>query len=144
MMLEKCMKKNLKKVTKTATALGLGMCACINSPLASAAMPENWYGGASLGQSIANVDDGRIRSELLGSGIAITSIGDNERDLGYKLFGGYQFNKNVALEAGYFHLGEFGFDANTSPTGTLHGKIKARGVNVDVVGLLPLDSIPNL
>ncbi len=131
------MNKNMKRV-KTAGALGLSLCALINSPFASAAMPANWYVGASLGQSIANVDDDRIRSELLGSGLAVTSIGDNERDLGYKLFGGYQFNRNIALEAGYFHLGEFGFEANTSPAGTLRGKIKARGVNVDIVGLLPL------
>ena len=132
------MKKNMKKaVIKTVGAVSFVGCAVMNSQFAMAA-PSDWYGGFGVGQSRAEVDDGRIRSELLGSGLTVTSIGDNERDLAYKLFGGYKINRNFALEAGFFHLGEFGFEATTSPAGTLSGKTKLRGLNFDAVGLLPL------
>ena len=132
------MKKSMKRAIKTVGALGLTGCAVMNSPLVMAEEYPEWYGGFGVGQSRANIDDGRIRDELLGSGLTVTGIGDNERDLAYKLFGGYSFSRNVALEAGYFNLGTFGFDATTSPTGTLAGSVKMHGFNIDVVGSLPL------
>ena len=132
------MKRNMKKaVIKTVGAVGFVSCSVMNGQLALAAASD-WYGGFGVGQSRAEVDDDRIRAELLGSGLNITSIGDNERDLAYKIFGGYKLNKNFALEAGYFHLGEFGFEATTSPAGTLSGNAKLRGVNLDAVGMFPL------
>jgi OOP family OmpA-OmpF porin len=54
------------------------------------------------------------------------------------LFGGYQFNKYFALEGGYFDLGRFHFAADTTPTGTLNGTFKVRGVNFDAVGIAPI------
>ena len=132
------MKNSTKKaVAKAVGTLGLLGCSVMNSPLAMAAASD-WYGGFSAGQSRAEVDDNRIRSELLGSGLTTTSIGDNERDLAYKIFGGYKFNRNFALEGGFFNLGVFGFDATTSPAGTLSGSVKMRGLNLDAVALLPL------
>jgi OOP family OmpA-OmpF porin len=62
----------------------------------------------------------------------------DESDTAYKLFGGYQFNRHFALEGGYFNLGKFGFTSTTTPAGTLSGRIKLQGVNLDVVGTLPL------
>ena len=67
-----------------------------------------------------------------------TSISNDERDTGYKFFGGYQFNKNFSLESGYFDLGNFDFTATTLPAGTLNGKIRLKGLNLDVVGILPI------
>jgi OOP family OmpA-OmpF porin len=62
----------------------------------------------------------------------------NETDMAYKIFGGYQFNRNIAVEAGYFNLGKFDFTSTTVPAGTYHGQIKLQGANVDLVGTLPL------
>jgi OOP family OmpA-OmpF porin len=99
-----------------------------------------YYGGLSLGQSRAQIDEPRITAGLLSSGLATTSMARDERDTAYKVFGGYQFNKYFALEAGYFNLGQFGFTSTTVPAGTLDGQIKLQGVNLDLVGAFPLTS----
>ena len=98
-----------------------------------------WYVGANIGQSNANIDNANITSNLLGSGFATTSISNDDSDTAYKLFGGYKFNRNFALEGGYFDLGRFGFSATTVPAGTLHGNIKLKGLNLDAVGILPVN-----
>jgi OOP family OmpA-OmpF porin len=128
--------KNMK-LAKASGMLGLVALAAIASPFA-AADDTGWYGGANIGQSRAKIDDARISSGLLGGGFTSSSIADDDRDIGYKLFGGYQFNRNFAIEGGYFDLGKFGFTATTVPNGTLNGNIKVRGLNLDLVGLLPI------
>ena len=125
------------KFAKASGTLGLAALAVIASPFA-AADDTGWYGGVSVGQSSAKIDDARITSDVLGRGFATTSINDDDRDTGYKLFGGYRFNKNFALEGGYFDLGRFGFTSTTVPAGTLSGNIKLQGLNLDAVGILPI------
>lgn len=97
-----------------------------------------WYAGANVGRSSATIDNARITRELAANGLATTSISDRERSTGYKLYGGYKFNPNFALEGGYVDLGKFGFTANTLPAGSLNGDIRLRGFNLDAVGILPL------
>jgi OOP family OmpA-OmpF porin len=125
------------KLARASRTLGLVALAVIASPFA-VADDSGWYGGINIGQSRAKIDDARITSSLLGGGLTTTSINDNDRDTGYKLFGGYKINKNFAVEGGYFDLGRFGFTANTLPAGTLSGKIKLNGLNLDAVGILPI------
>ena len=125
------------KLTRASGKLGLVALAVIASPFA-VAVDSGWYGGANVGQSRATIDDARITSGLLGAGFGTPSIIDDNRDTGYKLFGGYQINKNFALEGGYFDLGKFGFTATTVPAGTLSGNIRLRGLNLDAVGILPI------
>jgi OOP family OmpA-OmpF porin len=134
--LEKNM-KNMKTVAKTVGTLGLLGCAAMNSPFAMAD-DSFWYIGGNIGQSKAKIDDARISDQLLGTGFSSVSISDNKTDTGFKLFGGYQLNKNFALEAGYFDLGNFGYTATTVPAGTLSGSIKLQGLNFDAVGMLPV------
>lgn len=126
----------MKKV-RTARALGLAAIALTLSPIAGA-IESGWYGGANIGQSSADIDDQRITRSLLGSGFAVSSMDEDERSAAGKIFGGYQFNRYLALEGGYFALGKFGYTARTSPTGSLSGDIKLQGLNLDVVGILPL------
>ena len=124
------------KFVRTSGTLSLVALAAIASPIAVAA-ELGWYGGLGLGVSRAYIDDDRIRSELSGVSLS-TSIDNDDRDFGFKLYGGYKFNKNFALEGGYFNLGEFGFTANTTPTGTYTGSGKFQGLNLDLVGILPV------
>ena len=127
----------MKRIAKTAGTLGLMGCAVMSSPLA-VADDSGWYAGANIGQSREKIDDARITAQMLVAPTTSVSIIDDNRDTSYKLFGGYRYNKNVAVEAGYFDLGQFGFTATTAPAGTLTGKIKLKGLNLDAVGTLPL------
>jgi OOP family OmpA-OmpF porin len=126
----------MKKFIKTASVLGLMSFAVMSS--AFAAEKDNfWYIGGNIGQSRAKIDDASISSALTGAGFT-SSINDDDKGDAYKLFGGYQFNKNFAVEGGYFNLGDFGYTATTVPAGSLNGKIKLQGLNIDGVGMLPL------
>jgi OmpA-OmpF porin, OOP family len=97
-----------------------------------------WYMGAGVGQSRAHIDDTRLVRSLTANGATMTSFGTDERDLGFKLFVGKQLNQYLSVEAGYFDLGKFSFDATTSGNGVLHGQTGFRGANLDLVGQLPL------
>ncbi|HEY0489248.1 MAG TPA: OmpA family protein [Telluria sp.] len=96
------------------------------------------YIGAGIGQSRATIDEDRIRASLAANGATVNSFTTDEREAGYKLFIGKQLNRYLAVEAGYFDLGTFGFNATTSGSGALNGQAGFRGVNLDLVGQLPL------
>jgi OOP family OmpA-OmpF porin len=74
----------------------------------------------------------------LSTGLTSATFNNDETNIAFKLFGGYQFNRYFALEGGYFDLGQFGYTATSVPAGSLIGTIKIRGVNFDAVGMLPL------
>ena len=124
-------------LARASGTLGLAALAIIASPFA-VADDSGWYGGLNIGQSRSTIDDARITSSLVGQGSTATSISDDNRSTGYKIFGGYKINKNFALEGGYFDLGKFGFTATTAPPGTLSGNIRLKGLNLDLVGILPI------
>ena len=106
----------------------------INPDWASSA----WYIGAGVGQSRANIDEPRLRASLAANGETVTGFSKDQRDTGYKLFVGRQLNQYVAVEAGYFDLGKFDFQSTTSGNGVLNGEAGFRGVNLDLLGQLPL------
>lgn len=97
---------------------------------------SHYYGGVSVGQSRTQTDAAGLTSGLL-PGVGVLNSTTDEKDTAYKLFGGYQFNRNIALEGGYFNLGKNSFSANTVPAGTLAGESKVHGLNLDLVGTLP-------
>jgi len=96
-----------------------------------------YYGGIGVGQARARIDDKRIAETLAGSGLTTNAIAHDERHSAYKVFGGYQVNRNFGVELGYFHLGTFGFNATTTPPGTLNGSFRVQGANLDLVGTMP-------
>ncbi|CAA9410410.1 MAG: Outer membrane protein A precursor [uncultured Ramlibacter sp.] len=123
--------------TKTPVMLAVATIAALCA-LPALAQPVGWYGGGSIGRTDATIDDDRIRGGLAGQGLATSSIDERDDDKGYKVFGGYQLNRNFAVEAGFFDLGRFGYTATTVPGGTLTGDARVKGLNVDLVGTLPL------
>ncbi len=120
---------------RTIGIAGLGSLLALSS---WAQEPGYFYGGLSLGQSRAEIDQARITAGLLGAGLTTTDMSLDESGKGFKIFTGYQFNRHVAVEAGYFNLGNFGFTSTTNPAGSLSGRIKLQGLNLDLVGTWPL------
>jgi OmpA-OmpF porin, OOP family len=106
--------------------------------LAQTPSPSYFYGGASLGSSRGNFDEAQIANKAAGEGTSITSVARASRRTAYRVFGGYQFNRYMAVEAGYVDLGKFSFDATTAPAGTLNGELKVIGATLDLVGSLPM------
>lgn len=131
-------RKNQMKKLSTLRLLGLAGLGSLIAATSFAQEGGYYYGGLSVGQSRAKIDEERISANLLGAGLATTSMARDESDTAFKVFGGYQFNRNFALEGGYFNLGKFGFTSTTVPAGTLTGQIKLQGLNLDLVGTLPL------
>ena len=54
------------------------------------------------------------------------------------MFGGYQFNRYLGIEAGYVDLGKYSIRADVVPAGTFERQINTTGFDVSVVGTLPL------
>jgi OOP family OmpA-OmpF porin len=117
--------------------LCLASLATLGSTPALSQNAEHFYGGAGLGQSRSNLDSNRISTTLIGSTAA--SITSDKEDASYKVFGGYQFTPYFGMELGYFNLGEFGFKSTTTGPGTLDGRIKLTGMNIDLVGAIPMN-----
>ena len=115
-----------------------GLASLVASPAFAESDPGYFYGGASIGQSRSKIDDARITAGLLSQGLVTSAMSNDEQALAWKAFGGYQFNRYVGVEAGYFSLGHFGFTSTTVPAGTLDGRIKLHGINLDLVGTLPI------
>jgi OOP family OmpA-OmpF porin len=134
------------KLFKKIGALGVIGCSVFTSQAALAddafVHPDwanrAWYIGAGIGQSRATIADDRLIRSLTANGATLTSFTTDQRDLGYKLFVGKQLNQYFAVEAGYFDLGQFSFNSSTSGNGALNGEAGFRGVNLDLVGQLPL------
>ncbi len=71
----------------------------------------NWYAG--LGYGLTSYDTG------ISSTTGTASL--DEDDSGFKLFGGYNFNKNVAIELTYADLGKATLSGNPGDTFVLDG-----------------------
>ncbi|HSG90554.1 MAG TPA: OmpA family protein [Pseudomonadales bacterium] len=135
------MRNSRNRSAGKSTALGLAVALASIGTLAQAAerTPDTgWYLGANIGQSSATIDGDGVTAGLLGQGFTVDDFDDEDQDVGFKLFGGYQFSKYIAVEGGYFDLGKFGFDAVTTPAGTYEGNIEVSGINLDLVLMLPV------
>lgn len=69
----------------------------MNSPFVVAA-GSGWYGGLNIGQSVAKIDQDRIRSGLLEGGFVTTSVSDDHRDAGYKHCGDHGAGGDIARQ----------------------------------------------
>jgi OOP family OmpA-OmpF porin len=121
---------------RPALLSAMTLAAFANSP--ATAEDSGWYVGGNAGLAKANIDDRRIADGLQDVGLTMTAFWEDDDHFGYKLFTGYQFGRFFAMEGGYFDLGNFNYAAVTSPAGTLQEEIKVKGLNFDLLLLLPL------
>ena len=124
--------------------LAFAVLGAVASSGAIAQEPLGPYIGANVGRTRADFNNDSINNTLTGQGLTVNSRSENNRDTGYKIFGGYQFHPNFAVEGGYFDLGKFsyGFDTTRAgppaTTGTFTGDTRVRGLNLDLVGIAPV------
>ena len=123
---------------RNKSLLALAALSALASAPALAQDSSYYYLGGTIGQTRAKIDEEAITSRLMGPGLLGTVVTRDERDTGYRLFLGRQFNRNLAVEAGVFKLGRYSFQSSSFPPGTLDGQLRSQGANIDLVGGLPL------
>ena len=130
------------KMKLTALAIFAATYCGTTPTLAADNASTGFYIGGNGGQSRASIDTGSIDAAILATGLVATSnTTAKEHDVGFKLFGGYRFHTNFAVEAGYFNLGKFTFTTvTTGPAATLSGEAKNNnGFFLDLVGIIPFN-----
>ncbi|MBL3528401.1 MAG: outer membrane beta-barrel protein [gamma proteobacterium endosymbiont of Lamellibrachia anaximandri] len=105
-----------------------------------------WYMGVSVGASKSAADAAELDASLAALGYSTISTLDNT-DIGWKLFGGYQWNPNLAVEAALVDLGQvtsrisgnFGDDLDVfvADVARVH-PYSARGISASIIGELPV------
>jgi OOP family OmpA-OmpF porin len=118
-----CIQHNKLLQSFSAAVLILGLAA-----IPSMAQAENWYAGASAGQS---------KAKDIVCDLDITCSSD-DTDTGWKIYGGYQFHPNGAIEFGYVDLGKFEGSGTDSFLGNVSVDYKASGFTAALVGSLPI------
>ena len=93
------------------------------------------YLGLGAGDSKAHFDSRQKAQDL---GLTTRNLSEDRRDTAYKVFVGFPMSPYWAIETGYFDLGRFGYSSNTTPAGTLSGTSRIKGLNLDLVGTLPI------
>jgi OOP family OmpA-OmpF porin len=117
------------KAGKLFAAALLGLGAAMASSQASA---QGFYMGASFGSTDA--DRGNAVPALITSGSVDGS------DSGIKLFGGFAFNKNIAVEMAFVDLGELAYSGICcGGTPVTNGTVETSGFNFAAVGTIPLN-----
>ena len=133
------------KLAQHIGALGAIGCAMLAAQTAAAAEPfvnpdwadHAWYAGGTYASSRAAIDQAKIENALRANGSTLSSFVQDRKHGAYRLFIGKQLNRHFAVEGGYYQLGTYGFDAVTSD-GRLSADARFRGLNLDLVGQMPL------
>lgn len=112
------------------------------SGLASA-QGTGWYGGVSVGQASVDLDhvSRDFAAEVEDAGIPVVSASEDDSHMVYKLFLGYKYTPNFAIEAGYADLGKYDAKVVGDVFGLpldVRGEVKSKAVFIDAVGMLPL------
>ena len=105
----------------TVVAGFMALTAMYGSAYAQVGQDRGWYVGASIGQSSKDLDG-------CGAGVSC-----DKKDTAWRILGGYQINRNFAVELGFHQLGE--------ASGSSGGQVisfEANAIELVGVGALPL------
>src|SRR3990172_7235075 len=93
---------------------------------ASQASAQGFYIGGRVGQS--SFDDDNAIPDLITSGTV------DDKDTGFKIFGGYQFNRNFGVELAWVDLGKASYSGTFFGAPVTGGTVKTSGLNISAVG----------
>ena len=102
---------------------------------------EGPYIGASFGQAKTDADLD-LGSALDSAGYDVISSSSDDSDIGYKVYAGYQFNPNFAVEASYVDFGKFEANATVMAGEPIAANASASidGFGFALVGKLPIQN----
>jgi OOP family OmpA-OmpF porin len=116
----------------------IALIALLATVAAAPAFAGDVYVVGSVGRSAIDVNKGDLDNAVTSAGATGLSSSLDKNDTAYKVQIGYQFNQNFALEGGYVDLGKANYSANYTG-GNLNAIVKASGLNIVAVGILPLN-----
>lgn len=139
----------LLAVSVTATAVGF-------APQAFAATQSNyfdletihWYGGFNVGESRLQLNITELATSFSEFDSRMSNVTYHKDDTGFKIYGGVDLSDYVALELGYFRLGQVGFnsdlnvnlpDTAAQATAQLSGHFKEQGIHLDIIAKYPFN-----
>lgn len=102
----------------------------IASPLAIAG-ETGWYVGASIGNTSSDISSG----DLAPACSTVLTCSADDSDSSTNIFGGYQFNRHLAVEGGYVDLGDSAtLDSNNGGGVLTHTTQETTGISVAGIG----------
>src|SRR5258708_3027845 len=122
------MRLRVLALTCTASLLGISAAA-----YAQEERQTGVYAGASFGQATMDFGEDALPINQPTASKTIDAKGNAG-----KLFAGYRFDSNFALEAGYTRFGQFSHARTTAAGDTVSASIRASGIFLDMVGIIPL------
>jgi OmpA-OmpF porin, OOP family len=90
-----------------------------------------FYVGASAGRS-------DIGNEIAFPGLITSGTADGE-NTGYKIFGGYEFNRHFGVEISLVDLGRLKYSGSYVGTSVTGGRVEVVGLNGSAVGIVPVN-----
>lgn len=114
----------MKSGTKAILAV-LSLAPALAFSASAAAQDAGFYVGGALGQAQVDLD-------------CTGATTCDDKDTSWKIFAGYQFNRNFALEVGYVNLGEAVVSGPAPPFGTASVKFESTAFELVGIGLLPI------
>ena len=123
----------LRCLRKAMCASGIAF--CVGFPPTAHADDSRFYLGAEdLALSRIKVKGSSLRA----AGLDVSGSKKNRSETGYRVFGGYQYNPHLAIEAGYGVIGDFGF-ATVVPGGSVRVEsMEVHTWNLDAVARWPI------
>lgn len=130
---------------------GLAQAASAQDSAAKSGGPASpWYAGFGMGMSDASIPDDTVNgingTLSTANGAAFSILNEDKRSTGYKLFAGYRFNRNFAVEGGYAFLGTTSVDMDfrsgapvSVSVGSFNMHYDMTAVFIDAVGSYPLN-----
>ena len=117
----------MSKARKGLAILGLASAMAFAGP----AFAQN--GGFFIGGSIGQTDvDEEITTGVIDSGDV------DGKDTGWKIFGGYMFNRHFGVELAYIDAGEVSYSGTFGGFPVTGGKVELSAFNLSALGVLPI------
>lgn len=98
---------------------------------------DNWYVVGEVTHARDKLNTGTADAALTSAGASALSSSGKSNSNKWRLQLGYKVNPNFAVEAGYIDFGKARYSASYTG-GTAEGTVKAGGIDVAALGILPL------